>query len=338
MKQFITCLSLVAAIAAPVSIVSAQGPSGFHIAKTFHIASPGGWDYVSVNFTSNQLYVSHGAQVNILDKSTGDSIGFVPNTAGVHGIAYNNAMGRGYTSNGRSNNVSVFDLKTQALLTQITTGTNPDAIMYDEFSKKVITCNGRSNDLSVIDPSTDKVVATIPVGGKPETAVSDNAGKIFVNIEDKNEIIAIDIKTNTVLGHWALTPGESPTGLAIDTKTKRLFAGCDKQLIVMDATNGNVVAKLPIGDGCDGVSFDPTLKLVFTSNGSGTMTVIKESSASDFSVVENVPTKRGARTICVDEKTHRVYLLAADYEAQAAGATGRPRMIPGSFQVLMLEK
>ncbi|MEO7530107.1 MAG: YncE family protein [Sediminibacterium sp.] len=314
--------------------------TGYHVAKTFHVASPGGWDYPASDPGSNQLYLSHGSQVNILDKMTGDSLGFLAGTTGVHGIAFANAFGKGYTSNGRTNNVTVFDLKTHATITQVPTGTNPDWILYDGFSKKIITSNHSAGSLTVIDPATDKVVATIEVPGKLETVVSDNAGKLYVNVEDKSEIVAVDIMKNVVLAHWALAPGEGPTGLCMDTKTKRLFVACDKLLVVMDATNGKVVAQLPTGDGCDGDVFDPATKLIFTSNGEGTVTIIKEISANEYKVMETIPTKRGARTIAIDEKTHRLYLPTADYEPLAADApkNARPKMIMGSFQVLVLEK
>ncbi|MBS1975441.1 MAG: YncE family protein, partial [Bacteroidetes bacterium] len=200
----------------------AQTSSGFHVANTYHIASPGGWDYIAVGPGNNKLYVSHGSQVNVLNQENGDSAGIISGTEGVHGIAFVPSLNKGYTSNGRLNNITVFDLSTNEVIGRIATGQNPDAIMYDEFSKKIITCNGRSKDLSVIDPETSKVVATIPVSGKPETAVSDNAGKIFVNIEDKNQVDVVDIKNHKVEKSWSIAPGDGPTGLAIDRKTKRL--------------------------------------------------------------------------------------------------------------------
>ncbi len=311
--------------------------SGFHIAKTFHIASPGGWDYIAVGPGNNRLYVSHGTQVNILNETTGDSVGVIPNTTGVHGIAFVPSLGKGYTSNGRLNNITVFDLKTNAVLGQIATGQNPDAIMYDEFTKMIITCNGRSNDLSVIDPSSEKLVATIPVGGKPETAVSNNAGKLFVNIEDKNEIIAVNLKTNAVESRWSIAPAEGPTGLAIDLATNRLYAGCDKTLVVLNAGTGKVVTTVPIGDGCDGVAFDNSTKNIFASCGEGKLTIIHEANADKYDVLDNVPTKRSARTIAINEKTHTVYLPAADFDAPAE-AGKRPPMKPGTFQVLVVQK
>ena len=306
--------------------------SGFHVTKTFKIGSPGGWDYIAVG-PDQKIYASHGTQVNILDAKSGDSVGVIPNTTGVHGIAF--ANGKGYTSNGRLNTVTVFDLKTAAVLSQINAGTNPDAIMYDPYTKLVITCNGRSHDLTLIDAATGQVTGTIALDGKPETAVSDEAGKLYVNIEDKNKISCVDLKSQKVEASWPLG-AEGPTGLAIDVKTKRLFAGCDQKLVVMDATNGNVVATLPIGNGCDGVAFDNGLKLVFASCGEGKLTVIKEGSASEFSVIDNVPTKRSARTCTVNEVTHEVYLPAADTEPGAAGE--RPKQIPGTFGIVVVGK
>lgn len=329
-------LSSMAAFAFCLTIQSgsAQTATGYQVTNSFKIASSGGWDYIAVG-PDKRIYVSHGTQVNILDQQTGDSVGVIPNTTGVHGIAFDGS-GKGYTSNGRLNTVTVFDLKTDAVLSQIATGQNPDAIMYDPFSKKIITCNGRSHDLSVIDPGTALVVATIPLEGKPETAVSDEAGKIYINIEDKNKIAEVDITNNKVDTSWSIAPGEGPTGLAIDIKTKRLFAGCDKMLIVMDATNGNIVDKLTIANGCDGVGFDGGLKLVFASCGEGQLSIIKEESASSFKVMDNVPTKRSARTCAVDERTHSVYLSAADTEPAVQGQ--RPKMIPGTFQVLVVSR
>ena len=317
-------------------IATAQQADKIHLLNTFHIKSAGGWDYIAVQPNSNKLFVSHGGQVNIVDKTTGDSLGVIANTAGIHGIAFVPALNKGYTSNGRSNNVTVFDLKTNAVLSQIKTGENPDAIFYDNFSKKIITCNGRSKDLSIIDPVTEKVVATIAVGGKPETAVSNNEGKIFVNIEDKNEIIVVDITKYIVEKHWSLLPGESPTGLDYDVKNKRLFAGCgdSKLLVVVNAENGSIIDKLPIGDGCDGVAFDAAQQFIYTSNGEGTLTVIKEMAKDKFMVAGTVKTKRSARTIALDETTHKIYLPAADLEAVPAGG-GRPKMIDGTFQILV---
>ncbi|HEV3221838.1 MAG TPA: YncE family protein [Puia sp.] len=315
----------------------AQAGSGFKVAKVFHIASSGGWDYIAVGPDNNRLYVSHGTQVNVLNETTGDSVGVIPNTTGVHGIAFVPAFGKGYTSNGRLNNITVFDLKSNQVLSLITAGTNPDAIMYDDFSKLIITCNGRSNDLSLIDPSTEKLVATIPVGGKPETAVSDGKGKIFVNIEDKNEIISVDINSRTVLNHWPLAPTEGPTGLAIDLKNNRLFAGCEKTLVVLDATTGKVISRVIIGNGCDGVVFDPALGFAFASCGEGVLSIVHETSNGEYALLENVPTKASARTSAINPKTHTVYLPAAEFQKNSTPGT-RPPLVPGTFQVLVVKR
>lgn len=335
MKKAIIGISIATAFC-----LNATAQSGYKITKTFHIASAGGWDYLAADPGSNKLYVSHGTQVNVLDKTTGDSLGVIENTTGVHGIAFNDRLGKGYTSNGRLNNVTVFDLKTLKPLSQVATGENPDAIMYDQFSKTIITCNGRGKSLSIIDAATEKIIATVPLGGKPETAVSDKAGKLFVNIEDKNEIVEVDMVKFSVLDRWSIAPGDGPTGLEIDTKTKRLFSTCDKLLIVLDYETGKIVSKVPIGDGCDGVAFDAGRRLIFTSNGEGTMTVVKENSATDFKVLENVKTKKSARTITADQTSHLVYLLAADFEPLPANAPEktRPKMVAGTFQVLVLDK
>jgi YVTN family beta-propeller protein len=319
-----------------VQSLTAQEKSGYRVLKTFHIASAGGWDYIAVG-PDEKLYVSHGTQVNILNKLTGDSLGFIPNTTGAHGIAFISGTGKGYTSNGRLNTITVFDLKTAKVLSQIAVGENPDAIIYEPFTKKIITCNGRSKDLSIVDPATEKVVATIPVGGKPETAVSDGKGMLYVNNEDKSEIVVVDLKKNEVVQNWSIAPGEAPTGLAYDPLTHRLFAGCEKMLVVINSQNGKIVDKLVIGDGCDGVGFDSARKLIFASCGEGVLSIIREVNADQFVFIENIPTKKSARTLVIDEKTHNVYLPAADMEKQA-DPKERPHMIPGSFQVLVVNK
>lgn len=314
-------------------ICSFAQKNNYKIIRTYHIASPGGWDYIAVN--DGKIYVSHGTQVNILNATNGDSLGVIPNTIGVHGIAFDNEIGRGYTSNGRTNNVTVFDLKNQQVLTQITTGENPDAIMFEPFTKTIITCNGRSKNLSLINPKTNTLVGTIDVGGKPEEASSDGNGKLFVNLEDKAEIAVIDLKTNRVTDHWSLG-AEGPTGLTYDKVTKRLFAGCDDYLVVINAANGKQMAKLPIGAGCDGVAFDTKQKIIFTSNGqSGTVTAIKENGADAYTILGNYPSKRGARTIAIDKDTQTLYLPTADFDT-AVPQNGRPKMIPGTFQILVM--
>lgn len=321
-----------------LSEVNAQTYASHKIVKTFHTASAGGWDYLAVGPVNDWLYISHGTQVNILNKLTGDSVGVIENTTGVHGIAFSVPDKKGFTSNGRLNSVTVFDMNTNKVLAQISTGQNPDAILYEPFSKRIITCNGRSKNLTVINPAENKVTDSVNVGGKPETAVTDGLGKLYVNIEDKNEIVVVDTKTFKVINHWSIAPGQEPTGLAMDINTQRLFAGCDKMLMVINATNGKVIDKIAIGEGCDGVAFDDGLKNIYTANGGdGTLTVINEKSEDKFVVIENVATKKGARTIAIDKQTHQLYLPTAEFEEKQTGQNGRPAMKPGTFQILVIE-
>jgi len=324
------------------SYLSAQTKTGLHVIADYPIHSTGGWDYITTDASSGRVYVSHGMQVNILNAATGDSIGYIPNTQGVHGIAIAHDFNKGYTSNGRASNVTIFDLNTYKVLKTVPTGTNPDAIFYDDFSKKVYAFNGRSKDATVIDAATDNVVATIPLGGKPESAVSDGKGKVFVNIEDTNEEVEIDAATYKILNRWKLTGGDEPSGLAIDRETNRLFVGCggNQKMIVLDATNGAILATFPIGR-CDGVGFDPGWKLAYSSNGEGTITVVRELSADKFEFVENIPTEAGARTISVDTVTHKIYLPTAQLKPVAPTAENahpRPQQIPGTFHVIVVGK
>jgi YVTN family beta-propeller protein len=310
--------------------------TGFKILADHKIGSTGGWDYITVDGAAKRVYTSHGNQVNVISTS-GDSIGVIPNTQGVHGIALIPSMGKGYTSNGRSNTVTEFDLKTLKVLGEYPVGTNPDAIFYDDFSKKIITCNGRSKDATIFDPATNKVVATVPLGDKPETAVSDGKGKIFVNGEGTSTVIVFDATTYKEIAKYKIDGGESPSGLDIDRKTNRLFIGCGdtKTMVIMDASNGKTVGKAPIG-GTDGVVFDPGLKMAYASNGEGTISAVREVSADKFEFVENIASEPSARTIGIDLITHHLYLPAAKTEPNPAG--GRPKQVPGSFHIIEVGK
>jgi DNA-binding beta-propeller fold protein YncE len=329
-------LTSILLFAAAICSCQAQPATKVHLLTTFHLGGTGGWDYLAVQPGSDKLYVSHATQVNIVNKTTGDSLGFIPNTTGVHGIAFVPKLNKGYTSNGRLGTLTVFDLQTAKVLTQLPVGQNPDAIMYDDFSKRVIVCNGRSHSLSIVDPENDTVVGTVELGGKPEEAVSNGAGTVFVNIEDKNEIAVVDLKSGTVVHRWSLQPGEAPTGLAIDKTTQRLFSTCsdNKLLIVLDAGTGAVINKLPIGADCDGVVFDAASKCIFASCGEGNITVIKENGKDSFSSIATLPTKKGARTIALDVATHKLYLPTAEFESSQTG--GRPAVVPNTFQVMVL--
>jgi hypothetical protein len=332
MKKYLLCLL----VALPF-LGNAQ-KSNYTIQKRFAILSTGGWDYLAVY--KDQLYVSHGTQVNIVNKNTGDSVGIIEGTTGVHGIAFDPIHETGFTSNGKLNNVFAFNVSNRQVIATIATGENPDAIFYEPFSKCIITCNGRGKNISFIDPVNFKVIATTPVGGKPETAVSDEAGNIFINMEDKNEIVKIDVTTHQVTAHWKIDPVEEPTGLAIDIQSKRLFAGGEKRLAVVDAVNGKLITTLPIGEGCDGVAFDAKKKYILTANGEGTMSVYAQKDPNHYTLVENAVTAPGARTITIDNATGVIYMPTADLEktSKDAPVVGRPKMIPGTFQILKIQQ
>ncbi len=320
---------------------SALNESGYKMLRTIPVGGEGGWDYIVVNHELNRLYVSHGTKVDILDEESGKYIDSISGTTGVHGIAFAAPFGKGYTSNGRINSLTVFDLKTNAILKKIDAGKNPDAIMYDDFTKKIFVCNGRSEDASVVDPATDAIVATIPMGGKPETAVSDGAGRMFVNIEDKNEIAVVDMKTYKVVARWKLKKGEEPAGLAIDREHKRIFSGCgNKTLSIMNYETGKLVGEYPIGSRCDGAAFDAGY--VFTSNGEGTISVFREVTPDKYEALTPIASKPGARTITVDPVTHHLFLQTAEFGETPAATNENPRprptIKPGTFQVLEIGK
>ena len=310
----------------------------YHILKTFPVTGDGKWDYLALSPVNDYLYVSHGTQVNIIDKLTGNPITVIPNTTGVHGIAFAPDVAKGFISNGKLNNVIVFDINTNEVKGEIKTGENPDAIMYDDYSKKVYVCNGKSRDLSVIDPINNKVVTTIALGGKLETAVTDGDGNIYINIEDRNEVVKLNANKLVITARYPLGKGaNSPTGLAIDKFTKRLFVGCDDLLVIMNAENGKVVATMPIGAECDGVEFDPAERTIFTANGEGTINAIKELTPDKYKMLQKITTQKGARTIAIDKQAHVLYLPTADL-APAEDKNARPTAKPGTFRVLEIGK
>ena len=283
--------------------------SGYKIIKTIPIGGETRWDYLAVDETYHRLFASHSSSVAVIDLKT-DSLTYeIKDLSGVHGIAFAPEFNKGFISNGRSNSVTVFDLKTLKTLDSIeVTGQNPDAIMYDPFTKRVFTMNGRSANTTAIDAKTDKVVGTIKLDGKPEFAVSDEKGKVFVNIEDKSEIQELDPEALKVLNIWSIAPGEEPSGLAIDVKNARLFSVCrNKMMVVVDVKSGKVVTTVPIGSGVDACAFDKNDQIIFSSNGEGNVTIVKEKTPNDFEVIDNVTTERGARTMAFDENTKRIY-------------------------------
>jgi DNA-binding beta-propeller fold protein YncE len=332
-------LSAPALFAAPPAAPAAPG---YHLAKEIPLGGEGGWDYLTVDSAGRRLYVSHAAKVVVVDVDSGKTVGEVGNLSGVHGIAIASDLGRGFISNGRASTVTIFDLKTLATIAEVkVTGENPDAILYDPATHQVFAFNGRSKNATVLEGKTGKVVGTIALGGKPEFATSDAAGKVFVNIEDVSEVIAIDAKSLAVKAHWPLKPCESPSGMAIDRKHHRLLIGCENEMAaVMDNTNGKVVTTVPIGKGVDANGFDPTTGLGYSSNGEGTLTVIREETPDRFTVAETVTTRKGARTMALDEKTHTVYLPTAQFGPAPAATPEQPRprptILPNTFTVLVV--
>jgi DNA-binding beta-propeller fold protein YncE len=337
MKLSFLCILL---LACALFSVAADKPK-YEVLQHLAVGGEGGWDYVNFDPQSNRLFISRATHVMVLDASTGKQLGDIPNTTGVHGIAFVPDLGIGLTSNGRANTVTIFDLKTLQPKGEVKTGTNPDAIMYDPASKHVFTFNGRSQDATVIDPAKATAVGTIALGGKPEFGVSDDKGHVFVNIEDKSEIAEIDAQKMTVLAKWPLAPCEEPSGLAIDKKNGRLFSVCsNKTMAVVDAKSGKVVASVPIGNGPDAAAFDPGTQLVFSSNGEGTLTIVHQDSPDKYSVIQTIDTARGARTMTLDPASHKVFLVTAKFGPAPAPTTEQPRprppMLPNTFEVIVV--
>jgi DNA-binding beta-propeller fold protein YncE len=335
-------VSIISVSLAAVALAAA-GP-GYHVVTTYKLGGEGGWDYLITDADARRTYISRGTHVVVIDADTGKSVGDIADTPGVHGIALAPELGRGFTSNGREGTVSIFDIKTLATSSKVKVGENPDAILYDPATKRVFTFNGRSQDSTAIDAATGKVLGTIKLDGKPEFAASDAKGGIWVNIEDKSELVAIDPNKLEVKAKWPLAPCTEPSGLAIDRKNRRLFAGCDnKMMAVVDADSGKVLATPPIGDGVDATAFDPERGLAFAScGGDGVLTVVKEDSPDKFSVAENVPTQKGARTMALDTKTHKAFVVTAQFGPRPAPTTDnphpRPAILPDSFVVLVVGK
>jgi YVTN family beta-propeller protein len=345
----LTLLTSFCALAQDSKTAAPAGKSGYHQVAKWDVGGDGGWDYLTFDPNGNRLFISRGTHVMVVDASSGKVIGDIADTAGVHGIAIAQELGKGFTSNGRDNTVTIFDLKTLKPIDKVSVApaVNPDAIMYEPKTKRVFTFNGRSKDATVIDAQTGKVLGTVAIGGKPEFAVADGTGQVFANDETKAEVDVIDAKTMAIKSRWPLSTEaqkcEEPSGLALDNKNHRLFAVCgNKVMVVMNAENGKVVKSLPTGDGTDAASFDPSTGLAFASNGEGTMTVVHEDSPDAYSVVDNVSTMPRARTMTLDAKTHKAYLVTAQFGTAPAATTENPRprppMVPNSFTVLVYGK
>jgi hypothetical protein len=334
-------ITLLLSAAVPAAVLAAQTHS-YRVSRRIPVEGDGFWDYLTVDEGPRRLYVAHGIRVQVVDIDAGALVGEIPSTPGVHGVALARDLGRGFTSNGRAASVTIFDLRTLATLGTVQVpGDNPDAIVYDSASRRVFTFNGRSHNATAIDAAAGSVVGTVPLDGKPEFAVADGAGRIFVNIEDRSEISALDPSALTVVATWPLPGCDSPTGLALDRAHRRLFAGCgNSRMVVVNADSGGVVATLPIGAGVDATAFDPETQLAFSANGEGTVTVVAEETPDHYRVVATVPTERGARTLALDARTHRLFTATAQFTPPAPATEmnphPRPGIVPGSFVVLVL--
>ena len=333
---------VMAAAVMTTAALAANGP-GYKVVSTYKIGGDGGWDYLLADSAARRLYISRATHVIVLDLDSGKTVGDIPDTTGVHGIALAPELSRGFTSNGRENTVTIFDPKTLAVSGKVKVGENPDAILYDSATKRVFTFNGKSQDSTVIDAAQGTVLGTIKLDGKPEFSASDGKGGVFVNIEDKSELVALDPDKMTVKAKWPLAPCESPSGLSMDKKNRRLFVGCDnKMMAVVDADSGKVLATPAIGDGVDATTFDEETGLAFASCGEGVLSVIKEESPSKFSVAENVPTQSGARTMALDTKMHNAIVVTAKFGPQPPATPENPHprrtIQPDSFVVMVLGK
>ncbi len=314
------------------------GPSGYQLVKTVPLPDDGFWDYVGVDSDARRIYVSHGTRVVVLDADSFAVVGEILDTQGVHGIAVAPDLGRGFTSNGRAGTATIFDLKTLKNLGTVTTGKNPDAIAYEPVTKRVFTFNGASRDATAFAAADGTVLGTIPLEGKPEFAAADGKGQIYVNIEDTSELVEIDAQALKILHRWPLKPCESPSGLSMDRQNRRLFAGCgNKMMAVLDADSGKVIATPAIGEGVDATAYDPGTGFALASNGEGTLTVVTDKAANQYTVLENIPTKRSARTMGLDLKTHNVVLPAAEFLPAKEGER-RGAMKPGSFVLLVVAR
>src|SRR6266700_6976741 len=320
-----------------------QGGTGYKVTGRYPVPGTGGWDYLMIDSASRRIYISHATQVDVVDADKGTVVGTIPDTPGVHGIAIASAFKHGFTSNGRENKVSMFDSSTLQLIKKIDVGKGPDGIYYDERTKRVFTNNHGSHDVSAIDATTGDVVGTVKVGGDGEQAVIGKDGLIYLNSEDTAEVVVFDPKSLEVKNRFPIGVAKTPTGLAYDAKTNRLFIGCrnEPKMVVMDAATGKVINSYPIGGGVDYAGFDPQAKLVFFSCGEGTLSVYHEKSGDVYEDAGAVKTQPSAKTMAFDPKTRKIFLPAAEYTETPPTEPGkRPTrtMKPGSFAVLVVSK
>jgi len=330
--------ALVAAFCAALS-TPAFSQGEYRVLDSYTLGGDGGWDYLNLDPATGNLFITRGSHVMVVDPASGKQLADIADLQGIHGTAF--VGNRAYVSEGGADRIAVIDTKSLSKISEIAVGTRPDGILFDPVSKRIFTFNGTSKDATAVDPASGKAVGTVALGGKPEAAISDGAGTIFVNIEDKSELVAFDAKTLAVKQRYPLTPCQEPSGGAIDLAHGRIFSGCaNKMIAVTDMKSGAVVAQIPIGDGVDANRFDPAARLVFSSNGrSGTLTIAHEDSPNKFTVLQNLATAEGARTMELDAKSHRVYVVTADLKPGTPTAdrpNPRPVPVPGTFRLLVI--
>ncbi|HVN46076.1 MAG TPA: YncE family protein [Steroidobacteraceae bacterium] len=336
-----TGLAALLALAAPGAAV--QAAPAYHLSQEVKLPGDGGWDDLTFDDGAHRLFIAHGTQVQVVDSDKLTLIGTIDDTAGVHAIALATDVGHGYISAGRSGTVVVFDLKTLARLKDIeTTGANPDAILYDSATHRVLAFNGRGRNATVIDARSDTVVGTIPLDARPEFAVSDGKGSVYVNLEDRSSVARIDAQHMKVTAVWPLSGCEEPSGLAIDIAGQRLYAGCGNEVMaVVDARSGRTLGAAPIGGGVDGAKYDSGMHLAFASCGEGVLTAVAAGADGSPQVAQSIPTQRGARTMALDEHSHRIFLVTASFgptpPATPASPHPRPAILPGTFRLLVVE-
>ena len=344
MRAFVSALfalAVTASAAASAPMPHAMHGTAMHVTKHIALPGDGGWDYLSTDAEARRLYVTHNQRVQVVSLDDDTLIGEVSGLNGAHGVAVAPALGRGFITSGRDSAVVVFDTRTFATLQRLPVGARfPDAILFEPVTQRVFSFNGGNANATIFDAATGALLGTIALGGKPEAAVADGHGMVFVNNEDSSRVVAFDAATLEIQHEWPLSPGETPSGLAYDPEKKRLFAVCENKLmVVLDATNGHVLQTLPIGEGCDGVVFDPGADRAYASNGDGTMTVVGENKGR-YEVVQNVTTRPGARTIALDPKRHRVYTASPRFGPRPAPDAEhphpRPPILPGTFEVVVV--
>jgi YVTN family beta-propeller protein len=303
---------LAAILGLVLAATSAAAQSGYHLIKKVQVPGAGGWDYVTVDESARRVYVAHATQVEVLNADTFELVGTIPNTPGVHGVAIASEFSRGFITAGKSDSVILFDLKTLKTLGEVKVGKKPDAIIYDTATKHVYAMNGDSDNTTVINAADGKVVGTIDLGGGPEFAVADGKGSVYINLEEKAETVHIDSNAMKVLHHWPLAPGKTATALAFDPQNRRLFAGCrgGQLMVVLDADSGKVITTAPIGERVDAAAYDPATKLVFMSTGGGTIAVFHQDSADKYTLLENLASNPGSKTMGLDPKTHNLFVPA----------------------------